>query len=83
MFIIVNIAAMPPFAAPTSQPVAPSKAIVQVGLAWSPSLCSRPTTLTALARPGVPSASGMNFGTMNRLMPRLPAGAPGRRARTR
>ena len=38
---------------------------------------------TLLRAPGLPSASGRNFGTMKRLMPRVPAGAPSMRASTR
>ena len=83
LFIMVNIAAMPLCGSPTSQPVAPSKAMTQVGEPWSPSLCSRLTTLRLLAMPGRPAASGMNFGTRNRLMPFVPAAPSGSRASTR
>src|SRR5690606_8112965 len=38
---------------------------------------------TPLRAPSVPSASGMNFGTMNSEMPLVPDGASGRRASTR
>ena len=79
----MNIAAMPLFSWPISQPVAPSKLITQVGEPWMPSLCSRLTTLRLLPTPGLPFSSGMNLGTMNRLIPRVPAAAPGRRASTR
>ena len=83
MFIIVNIAARPRFGSPTSQPVAPSKFIWQVAEALRPILCSMPATATPLRAPGLPSSLGRNFGTRNRLIPFTPAGASGRRARTR
>ena len=75
LFIIVNIAAMPPFSSPTSQPVAPAYSITQVGDPWSPSLCSRLTTRSAFRSPGLPSASGRLRGTRNRLIPFVPAAA--------
>ncbi|MNP83675.1 hypothetical protein D3C76_1826920 [compost metagenome] len=48
-----------------------------------PSLCSRLTTRRSFAAPGLPWSSGMNFGTMKRLMPRVPGAPSGRRASTR
>ena len=49
-----------------------------------PIFSSRPTHLTPWLRsPTEPSALGKNFGTMNRLMPFTPAGAPSMRASTR
>ena len=83
VFIIVNIAASPLFASPTSQPVEPSNAIWQVADAFRPILCSMPATDTPFAAPTAPSAPGRYLGTRNRLIPFTPAGASGRRARTR
>ncbi len=80
---MVNIAAMPRCGSPISQPVAPSYCITAVGEPCSPILCSRLTTLSELATPALPSASGMLRGTMNRLIPRVPSPASGSRARTR
>ena len=48
-----------------------------------PILCSIAPAATLLRSPGLPSASSLNFGTMNIEMPRLPSGASGRRASTR
>ena len=79
----MNIAAIPLCGAPTSQPLAPENSITQVGLPWMPSLCSRLTTRRELRSPSRPSASGMNFGTMKRLIPFVPSAPSGRRARTR
>ncbi len=47
-----------------------------------PILCSMEPQLTAFRSPSDPSALTITFGTMNSEMPRVPAGAPGRRART-
>ncbi len=82
-FIITNISARPRFSSPTSQPVASSWLITQVALPWMPIFSSSPRHWTVLRTPGLPSASGRNFGTMNRLMPRVPPGAPSIRASTR
>ena len=71
------------FGSPTSQPVAPSNSISQVALAWMPILFSSRVHLSALRSPGVPSARGMNLGTMNSEIPLVPAGASGSRASTR
>ena len=81
--VAVNIAAMPLCGCPISQPVAPSYCITAVGEPWRPSLCSRLTTFRSLRAPRLPSAFGRNFGTMNRLMPRVPGAPSGRRASTR
>ena len=48
-----------------------------------PSFSSRLTTFRLLATPGLPASSGRNFGTMKRLIPFVPFGAPGSRASTR
>ena len=77
-FIMVNIARMPLWGWPTSQPFASSKFITQVAEALMPILCS----IDAAARrrcaaPGVPSALGRNLGTRNRLMPLVPGGRVG------
>ena len=82
-FIITNMTERPRFSSPTSQPTDSSWPITQVALPWMPIFSSRPRQFTELRAPGLPSASGMNFGTMNRLMPRVPAGAPSMRASTR
>ena len=83
MFIITNIATRPLFASPTSQPCAASKFITQVAEPWMPILCSIEPQRTPLRSPVLPSASTRSFGTMNMLMPLLPAGASGSRASTR
>ncbi len=82
-FIITNIAFRPLFGSPTSQPRAPSRFITQVALPWMPILCSIDPQTMPLRSPGLPSASGMNFGTTNSEMPLVPCGASGRRASTR
>ena len=82
-FIITNIAARPRLASPSSQPVAPSKFMVQVALPWMPILCSIEPQASALRSPRPPSAVGRNFGTMNSEMPFTPGGASGSRASTR
>ena len=83
MFIIVNMASMPLWGLPTSQPVEPSKFSWHVAEALSPILCSIAATDTPFEGPGVPSSLGRYLGTRNRLMPFTPSGASGRRARTR
>ena len=82
-FIIVNMARMPWFASPMSQPVAPSKFMTQVAEALMPILCSIDPQATALRWPGSPFASGKNFGTRNSEMPFTPAGEFGSFASTR
>ena len=82
-FIITNIAGRPLLGSPTSQPEAPSRFIWQVELPWMPILCSIAPQVMPLRAPTLPSACGMNLGTTNSEMPLLPAGASGRRARTR
>ena len=82
-FIITNIRRRPWFSSPTSQPTDSSCWMTQVAFPWMPIFSSRPAQKTVLRSPGLPSASGMNLGTMNRLMPRVPAGAPSILARTR
>ena len=82
-FIMVNMQRMPPFAGPTSQPCASSKLSTAVADALMPILCSMLPQVTPLRGPGLPSAAGTNFGTRNRLMPLVPAGAPGSFAKTR
>ena len=83
-FIMVNMARMPLFGSPTSQPVASSKFITQVGRGLDAHLVlDGAAARRRCARPSVPSAFGRNFGTRNRLMPLMPGGASGRRASTR
>ncbi|MCY1436933.1 hypothetical protein D9M71_530740 [compost metagenome] len=82
VFMKVNMQFRPLFAGPIRKPVAPSKFITQVALPWMPILCSMEPQETALRSPTEPSAFGRNFGTMNREIPLVPAGASGRRART-
>ena len=48
-----------------------------------PILCSSRAQLMPLRAPTVPSALGMNLGTMKSEMPLVPAGASGRRASTK
>ena len=48
-----------------------------------PILCSIEVQDTPLRAPGRPSSPGRNFGTRNRLMPRVPEGASGSFASTR
>src|SRR5205823_1530361 len=65
---------------PSSQPVAPSKFIVQVALPWMPIFFSREPQLTPLRSPRPPSAFGTNFGPRNselRLTPGRRVGQPG------
>ena len=82
-FIMANMAFRPWFASPTSQPVAPSKFMTQVGQPWMPILCSTDPQETALRAPNEPSAFTSTLGTRNRLMPLVPFGASGMRASTR
>ncbi len=82
-FIIVNMHARPSFGLPSSQPIESLKCITHVGDAWIPILCSIEPHTTPLRSPASPFASGLNFGTTKRLMPRVPAGASGSRASTR
>jgi len=77
------MARMPLCGSPISQPVASSRFITQVDEALIPILCSiapQKMPLRAPATVSPPSFLGRNFGTMNRLMPRMPAarraGAP-------
>ena len=82
-FIIVNMQARPLFGLPTNQPIAPSrspKAMLQVGLAWMPSLCSMPVQRTSLRADSPLSDAGNSFGTRNSEMP---FGAGGRSRQTR
>jgi hypothetical protein len=81
LFIIVNIARIPPCGGPISSPSQASlspNAITQVGEAWMPSLCSMETQRTSLSVPSL-----RILGTRNSEMPRVPGGASGRRASTR
>ncbi len=50
---------------------------------WIPSLCSIETHCTSFLSPGFPWASSRNLGTRNIVIPLVPGGAPGVRARTR
>ena len=83
-FIIVNMARMPLCGSPTSQP----SRIVEIHDAGRRGLDAH-LVLDAAAGDAVARARrcrprlGRNFGTRNRLMPRVPAGASGRRASTR
>ena len=51
--------------------------MTQVADALMPILCSMPPQRTPLRAPRPPSAFTRNFGTMNRLMPRVPRGRVG------
>ena len=82
-FIMVNMARMPLWGWPTSQPFAASKFITQVDEALMPILCSIDPHMTPFRMPGVPSSRGRNLGTRNRLMPLVPGGASGSLASTR
>ena len=57
--------------------------MTQVALPWMPIFSSIEPQVTALRAPSVPSAFTRNFGTMNSVVPRMPAGAPSTRASTR
>ena len=59
-----------------------SKFNTAVAEARIPILCSIEPQDTVLRSPTPPSAVGMNLGTMNSEIPRVPAGASGRRAST-
>ena len=83
-FIITNMIFRPAFSSPISQPWASSYCMTQVALPWMPIFSSRPTHFAPSLRiPTEPSSLGRNLGTMNRLMPFTPAGAPSMRASTR
>ncbi|MNJ57889.1 hypothetical protein D3C77_535000 [compost metagenome] len=62
--------------------MAASKFITQVAEALMPIFFSSAPQVTPLRAPRLPSALTRNLGTMNRLMPRVPWGASGRRAST-
>src|SRR6266480_4272328 len=79
-FIMMNMYSRPRFSSPTRWPTAWSYTITAVGLAWMPSLCSIEAHLALLRLPGLPSASGMNFGTTKSEIPFTPSGASGVRA---
>ncbi len=83
VFIMVNMADMPLLGLPTSQAWAPSKLMTQVDEALIPIFFSIEPQATLLRAPGLPCASGRNFGQTKSEMPRMPAGASGRRASTR
>ena len=57
--------------------------MTQVAEPWMPIFSSIRPQLTPFGSPALPAASGRYLGTRNRLMPRVPAGASGRRASTR
>ena len=76
-FIIANMQVRPLCGGPISSPSAPSNSIVQVGLAWIPSLRSMELQRTPLRLP-----SALSLGTANSEMPALPGGASGSRAST-
>ncbi|MCY1427829.1 hypothetical protein D9M71_436920 [compost metagenome] len=59
-----------------------SKFSTAVAEARIPILCSIEPQVTALRSPMPLSAVGMNLGTINNEIPRVPAGASGRRAST-
>jgi hypothetical protein len=63
------------FGSPTMNPFASSNTSTAVAEALMPILCSMDGQLTPLRAPTPPSASGKNLGTMNKLMPLVPAGA--------
>mmetsp|Transcript_56474 Transcript_56474/g.156141 ORF Transcript_56474/g.156141 Transcript_56474/m.156141 type:complete len:201 (-) Transcript_56474:527-1129(-) len=78
----VNMWLRPRFSVPMRKPWAPSNSTWQVGEPWHPILFSMRDTPTWLRSPTVPSSSMVFLGTRKREMPFVPAGAPGRRART-
>ena len=82
MFMKVNIQFKPRFSGPIKKPLAPSKFITQVADALIPILCSIEPQVTWLGSARLPSALTFTLGTINSEMPLVPAGAPGRRART-
>ena len=77
------MAARPSFSLPTKKPFAPSKFITQVAEALMPILCSIEPGATGLRSPNEPSSFTKNFGTMNKEIPREPAGASGVFAKTK
>ena len=83
LFIIVNIACMPLFGSPTSQPVASSNVNWQVAEPLMPILCSMPVQITPLRAPSVPSAVRQELRHHEQADPSIPGGASGRRASTR
>ena len=80
-FIMWNMAARPRPSSPTRSPTAPSfspKLSRVLVVPRKPILWLRPARVTSLRVP-----SGSSFGTMNRLRPFTPSGAPATRASTR
>ena len=69
---------MPLFSSPTSHPLALSRFITHVGDELMPSLCSKPPQ-----KIGFLELSSNLLGTKKRLIPFIPAGASGVRAKTR
>jgi hypothetical protein len=72
---MVNIARMPPCSGadqPAGRAAIVAIAMVQVGEAWMPSLCSIEAQRRSLRLP-----SGSTLGTRNSEMPRVPTGASG------
>ena len=78
----VNMWLRPRLAVPISQPCAPSNSTWHVGLPWQPILSSMRPMRVVFHSPASPASSGRFLGTRNSEMPLVPAGAPGRRART-
>mmetsp|Transcript_41528 Transcript_41528/g.103228 ORF Transcript_41528/g.103228 Transcript_41528/m.103228 type:complete len:211 (-) Transcript_41528:652-1284(-) len=78
----VNMWLSPRFSVPMSQPCASSNSIWHVGEPWHPILSSMRETPTPFSSPLTPSSPTLRLGTRNNEMPFVPAGAPGRRART-
>ena len=75
--------ASPRCGSPTSQPVASSKLITQVGAPSMPILVSIETQVAAFRSPGSSSGPTRYFGTRKRLIPFTPGGASGSFASTR
>ena len=57
--------------------------MTQVALPWMPIFSSIEPQETAFRAPGLPDASGRNFGTTKSDRPFVPSGAPSMRASTR
>ena len=82
VFIKVNIHSKPLFSGPINTPLALSKFNTAVDEPLIPILSSIAPQVTLLAAPKLPCLSIWIFGTMNNEIPRVPSGAPGRRAKT-
>ena len=82
-FIITNMAFMPLFGSPTSQPVASSRFMTQVALALMPILCSIAPQRMPLRSPTLAVGLGQELRHQEERDARVPPGAPSGRASTR